>query len=124
MDSRLTTTELQSLLGHDPQFIGVFPIDRLPRLGYGHYQDMHRNKTIKMIVNLEPNHLPGNHWVAIYRRAGVGFYFDSFGRPPPSIIKTWLSNNTLRWMHWPRMIQSPNDKTACGYICYAFLKRL
>src|SRR5271167_1590457 len=89
---------------------------RASRLGYA--QDD------KMIVNLEPNHLPGSHWVAIYRRAAKGYYFDSFGRLPPTTIRIWLANNTQRWAYQPRMIQSPNDKVSCGYICYEFLKRL
>ena len=115
----LTTHDLLALLRHNPQFIGVFPLDRLP-----HMRGLDMHKTVKMIVNLEPNHLPGSHWVAIYRRAAKGYYFDSFGRLPPTTIRIWLANNTQRWAYQPRMIQSPNDKVSCGYICYEFLKRL
>ena len=123
MESQLSTFELLSLLGQEPHFIGVFPIDLLSNTNKLE-RVMDKHTTIKLVVNLQPHHLPGSHWVAIYRRNGIGFYFDSFGRPPPSLIKAWLSKNTLRWKYHQRMIQHPNDKTSCGYICYAFLKKL
>src|SRR5271156_6467466 len=75
-----------------------------------------------MIVNLQPRHLPGNHWVAIYRKGGRGFYFDTFGREPAPTIANWLSQNTMTWKHYGRIIQSPNDKVSCGYICMEFKK--
>src|SRR5271156_3266461 len=117
MLGQLNTIDLEVLLCGEPNFIGVFSIDTLPTR-------LDRTKTIKMIVNLQPQHLPGNHWVAIYRKDGRGFYFDTFGREPPRTIANWLSQNTMTWKHYDKIIQSPNDKVSCGYICMEFLKKL
>ena len=115
---QLSTYDLEILMCGEPNFIGVFSIDTLPP-----YLD--RSKTIKMIVNLQPKHMPGNHWVAIYRnREGRGFYFDTFGREPPPTIGNWLSQNTNKWTYYDKIIQSPNDKVSCSYICMEFLKKL
>jgi len=64
----------------------------------------------------------GSHWVCFQvnkYKSGVkeGIYFDSFGQPPPEIIKTFthsqLPHNTID-------IQSLMDGT-CGWYCLAFL---
>ena len=117
MLAQLNTYELQALMAHDPQFIGVFALDELPH-------NLPMDKTIKLIVNLQPKSQPGSHWVAIYRRGNNGFYFDTFGRLPPSTIRNWLANNTRRWKFYDKIIQAPSDKVSCGYICLTFLKRL
>jgi len=114
---QLTTFDLEILMSDTPNFIGVFSIDTLPA-----YLD--RSKTIKLIVNLQPRHLPGNHWIAIYRKNGRGFYFGSYGRAPPPTIANWLSQNSNKWTFYDKIIQSPNDKVSCGYICMQFLKKL
>lgn len=70
-----------------PMFKGVFPRDGLPKRGF-------RSHPWGVIVNHDPSHLPGVHWVAIYRKAfGLPVeYFDSFGlqleRSDPLI--TWI----------------------------------
>src|SRR3977135_1648595 len=80
--------------------------------------------TIKLIANLEPRSHPGSHWVAIYRRDGKAHYFDTFGRPPPKTIHAWLSNNSLTWSYFDKVIQAANDKVSCGYLCLEYLKKL
>ena len=116
-DYQLDTYDLRALMSGDPQFVGVFAIDRLP-------QNVDKYKTIKMIVNLDPSHLPGSHWVAIYRRAQKAYYFDSFGDFPPQILRDWLHNNSLTWRSQPNRIQAPQDKVSCGYLCLEFLQQL
>ena len=116
-DARLDTFELRALMSDEPNFLGVFALDRLP-------QNVDKNRIIKMIVNLDPAHLPGSHWVAIYRRNQKAYYFDSFGNPPPTVIRGWLNNNSLDWKRHSKRIQSPQDKVSCGYLCIEFLKKL
>ena len=115
--TQLDTFDLEALMDEDAAFVGVFALDSLPR-GI----DMH--KTIKLIANLEPRSHPGSHWVAIYRRDGKAHYFDTFGRPPPKLIHAWLSNNSLTWSYFDKVIQAANDKVSCGYLCLEYLKKL
>ena len=117
MLSQLNTHELRALMAGEPNFIGVFPIDSLPQVRH--------KKPLKLIVNLDPSTQPGSHWVAIYRRAnGQAYYFDTFGRSPPPLIREWLAQNSWDWKHFDRQIQGANDSVSCGYICMTFLKKL
>jgi hypothetical protein len=51
-----------------------------------------------IVVNMDPHTQPGSHWAALYgcidraktHRYGL-FYFDSIGRPPPPIIRAFMS---------------------------------
>jgi hypothetical protein len=115
--ARLDTNDLEALMHGDPEFVGVFSRDTIPR-------GIDKRLSIKMIVNLDPKNLPGSHWVAISRRGGKAYYFDTFGRPPPKEISDWLSNNSLSWTYFKNIIQAPNDTTSCGYICLSFLNQL
>jgi hypothetical protein len=116
-DAQLNTYELRAIMKDEPNFLGVFAIDRLPR-------NLEMSKTIKMIVNLDPAHQPGSHWVAIYRRNKKAFYFDSFGNEPPTTVRNWLNDNSISWTRHAKRIQSPQDKVSCGYLCVEFLKKL
>ncbi len=103
----------------EPHFVGVFALDRIPAVAGS------RKVPVKMIVNLDPASQDGSHWVALYRNAqGDGFYFDTFGQPPPRPIARWLSQHTNHWRGLNKQIQSTNDKVSCGYICMRFLKEL
>ena len=115
--TQLDTFDLEALMDDDPDFVGVFPLDGLPR-------GIDGRKTIKLIVNLEPRSHPGSHWIAIYRRNGKAHYFDTFGREPPKTIRTWLTNNSYTWTFFNKVIQAANDKVSCGYICLEYLKKL
>ena len=115
--AKLNTYDLRAMMEGDPEFVGVFASDRLPTLA-------NRHGTVKLIVNLDDSSLPGSHWVAIYRRGGKAYYFDTFGHEPPKIIRNWIANNSTSWTSFARAIQSPQDKESCGYLCLEFLQRL
>src|SRR5438552_16665749 len=114
----LTTIDLNNALGNDPAFLGTWAINQMPKppLLIG---------KVKMVVNLQPNNLPGSHWVAIFRRdSGFGYYFDSFGSIPPLAIQRWMHNNCNTWTWNRQTIQPSNNDVLCGYLCIEFLKRL
>ena len=113
----LNTNELRYAMQGDSAFIGVFPLDLLP-------QGVNKQKTIKMIINLQPSNLPGSHWVAVYRRDGRAYYFDSYGTIPPNEIQHWLCDNARVWDYNRNVIQSEADEVSCGYICAYFLGQL
>lgn len=106
--------------GHGAHFLGVFPLNRLPKL-------TERNKFCCLIVNTDTSNLPGKHWLAVfltfnrYRRRGE--VFDSYGRPPPFLLQKWL-NKTVRipWTFNKRLVQGPLT-TLCGAFCVYFLDK-
>lgn len=50
------------------KFKGVYSSDNAPKKP-GYY-----------IVNLDPSHMPGSHWVALFRNNRGAYVYDSFGR--------------------------------------------
>jgi hypothetical protein len=119
-DGQLNTFDLQALMSDDPDFVGVFSLDTLPR-----NREHDRHLPLKLIVNLEPKRLPGSHWVAISRRlGGEAYYFDTFGQPPPKEIATWLNKNALRYKFFKQPIQETGDLVSCGYLCVKYLQQV
>jgi hypothetical protein len=110
----MDTNEIKDLLQNVPNFIGVFPIDKLPKLNVA--------TNAKLVVNLDPSNLPGTHWVAIALRDGKGYYFDSYGDFPPMEIQQWLARNSRDWTYNSTVLQSPSS-LVCGHLCVNFLKR-
>src|SRR5271154_4788709 len=117
MLTALNTQELQYAMKGDPAFVGVFPIDILPK-------NVNKLKTVKFICNLQPSNLPGSHWVAVYRCEGRGYYMDTFGRIPPPELQHWLATEAKSWDYNRNVIQSETDEIACGYICVYFLSQV
>ena len=56
-------------------FIGVYAADQLPHFIH--------TFPAAIIINTDPSHKSGEHWVAIYiANTGHGEYMDSYGLPP------------------------------------------
>jgi len=73
------------------------------------------------IVNLDPSHLPGSHWVACYMRKNPlepNVFFDSYGFPPmiPKLC-AFVGENTI---YNENCLQHP-ESTACGQWCILFV---
>jgi hypothetical protein len=109
----LLTSDLHTVMMKDPAFLGVFALDRVPPII--------KKGNVKLIINLDPATKPGSHWVAIWRKGNTGYYYDSFGRIPPPALGAWLARNSDSWTYNKKLMQSPKDKTACGYLCISFL---
>lgn len=109
----LDTETLQSIATQlIPNFDGVFPINELP---------ITHKKSYLLIINTDPDNLPGTHWIAVVVRPDKeGFVFDSFGQPPPLKLQHWLNVRGIRWTSNNRQVQSINS-TLCGYFCVYFL---
>ena len=116
MRKQLTTTEKGKALELEPGFLGVFAINQIP-------QDVPQHCALSFVANLQPDNLPGNHWVAVRRSAsGRGYYFDTFGRMPPREIQHWLMKNCSNWTYNKLIVQKLDDSSACGYMCIRFVK--
>ena len=86
---------------------GCYPIDLLPK-------QLQRNKYY--IVNLDPHWKSGIHWTAAITTEAPSacYYFDSFGRPPPSSIIDSLHSQSKTIYYCDAQIQS-SMSVACGY---------
>lgn len=74
-----------------------------------------------IVVNTDPDYLPGEHWTAIYiTDSGVGYFFDSFGRSPQIEIMRFIKRNTRLWFYNTRVIQDVFSDV-CGKYCVLFL---
>jgi hypothetical protein len=103
-------------------FLGVHPADSLPS-----------RSTISgtigplaFIVNSDPGHMPGTHWLAFYRASSTSDleYFDSFGHE----LKTY--NLIYKHKDFPTCIRvnhvqlQANNTVTCGYFAlYYILQR-
>lgn len=96
------------------KFGGVFPRDALPT---------HKDKFCFFIVNLDPKHLPGSHWVAVAFKKDTSFYFDSYGRPPiHRDILNFLVKNSRIIKYNKKCFQNFKTST-CGLFSLYFLYR-
>lgn len=88
------------------KFMGVFASDNIPK------------KFNYCIANLDPQHLPGSHWVALARvKNNEYMVYDSFGRKTTSILPD-LDLKTIDTDHDAE--QAPNEDN-CGARAMAWL---
>ena len=112
-----STTELKTLANQFPwlrrYFIGVFSIDTLPTTISSY--------PTALIINSDPSHLPGQHWVALFvENETVSEYFDPYGLSPIDEIFRFSKrvSRTLIFNKW--WIQHPVSSN-CGLYCIYFL---
>jgi len=114
----LYTSELERAIRSDQthqEFLGVFASDQLPHR-IGHYP-------ASLVVNTDPVHKPGTHWIAYYFDAKHHLdYFDSEGMPPhPNTpLSQFADRNADSLSYCDKPLQSIHS-AVCGYYCIAFL---
>lgn len=69
-----TTSFINSIMSHVPSFNGAHSCDTLPQIIF-------KNSIASLIVNLDPNDLPGSHWVALFfsvqsEFSTICYYYD------------------------------------------------
>lgn len=97
-----------------PLFQGVFAADKVP------FSKLNRLGQWAIIINTDPAHRPGQHWVAAMKKNGKCYFFDSYGQAPSSY------QNRL-WNPLNRCSRSHKDyqqtySTVCGDYCLFFLR--
>ena len=115
-----STADLEALAVQFPYlrryFIGVFSIDTLP--------DTLTSYPAALIINSDPSHLPGQHWIALFVESkSVAEYFDPYGISPIDQIFKFAKrvSDTLVFNKW--WIQ-PLDSSSCGlYFLYFLVAR-
>ena len=75
-----------------PHFAGVYSVDAVPPP----LLNFRRGGGKCFIVNLSPSHLSSGHFVAVYIKDKILWYFDSYALPPPAHNRH-LMNLLRRW---------------------------
>lgn len=111
---KMDTLEIIDSLACVPEFIGVFPRDKIP---------LPKKLPSAYVVNYDSSKEKGEHWIAIYLDKTRGEFFDPFGLPPlhPKLIK-YMKTCCKKWVYSTKDIQHA-DSTSCGHFCIYYLKR-
>lgn len=115
----MNTHQLQCAIGCDVEMnrkiIGVYAADEKPQ----------RNRQVPygFIVNTDPLHLPGKHWIACYiNKRNMLETFDSYGMQPNALspfITSYMKTFQNSIMNTKRL-QSSNT-AVCGQYCLFYL---
>jgi hypothetical protein len=98
-----------------PHFVGVFPLNKLPKS---------LRAPSNFIVNTHTHNLPGEHWLAVsYQKGGILYAFDPFGVYYPSILKIYLINIKRRIgpVRYNKVCYQDVFEKSCGLYCLAWL---
>ena len=110
----LMTFQIDDFLRKDDNYLGTFPLDRLPELP---------NKFPKsIIINTDQSNKPGDHWIAIILTEKHAYYFDSFGlgivdQQIQQFLLPRYSSIIFNSLYIQHIL---SDK--CGYYCIYFVK--
>lgn len=91
------------------------------RITSGYFDDVYACDTLPAmepetgyVMNTDPSHLPGEHWIAMYLgRDGVLQYMDSMGMQPPGSLKKYKIRTLFNRVQ--------GILPFCGYYCLLFI---
>ena len=111
----MLTIEVLEPLTYCPNFIGVFPLDKLPEI----------QPNISLIVNTDIAVEPGSHWVSIFVTRDVVYIFDSFGRSIDNFddrFRYFVNKFCREYKMYTdsKLLQNPFSNT-CGRWCIFYL---
>ena len=114
----MNTVQLKCVIECDPFMkkgvLGVYPLDAIPKT---------LPKRYGFILNTDPRHLPGQHWLAFYcDDEGRVEFFDSYGNPPSkysSTIQTFMRRQSNARINSVRL--QSIESTVCGQFCLFYL---
>lgn len=96
-------------------FLGIFARDELP------------NKINKypcsFIINTEPRHKPGKHWLAIFFNENRNLeFFDPMGMPPSYyLLDDYFEKMSSNKYKWNKIRIQSLFSNLCGHICLFYL---
>ena len=113
----LSNYQIEAKMQHRKYFKGVYDADSLPRRTFTY--------PWAIIVNTKKDTVPSaGHWTAfVFDKFGQGYYFDSYGLPPPhKFWKNYLHKNSRGnvWFY-NRVIVQRYDTNTCGYLCMDYI---
>ena len=112
----LVTYQIDNFLRKNDNYLGTFPLDRLP--------DLPKKFPKSIIINTDQSNKPGDHWIAIVLTEKHAYYFDSFGLGiVDQEIQQFLLPRYSSIIFNSLSIQHIlSDK--CGYYCIYFVKNV
>jgi hypothetical protein len=100
-------------------FIGVFPIDKIPK-------KIKKTPSL-LVINTDESTKPGTHWQAIFiPKSGCIEFFDTYGRLPNSkyLMKFFKENSNCIRLSYKQQLQSFFSKVCGQYCCLYLLHRI
>jgi hypothetical protein len=117
----MNTTDIRKILTNDNVckqfFIDVFPRDNF--IEFLNRQQHHHRSTSIYVFNTHNSSQPGEHWMLFAQRCGIGYYFDSYGRPPshyPDVSQA-LTILPAKPIFWNDQQLQGLTTTVCGDYC-------
>lgn len=123
LESGLSTDQIQKTMQIYPDYIGTIPRDKIHEL----LPLVHPHSRVAFILNFDPAHKEGSHWISIYidaRPSGSNSieYFDSYGRDIPNdimkalypIIKKISPDGYLK-LKVNKIVQQSVNSNNCGF---------
>jgi hypothetical protein len=110
----LSDVQINKMMKGVKGFMGVFPIDRLPKK---------LKHDCSAIVNFEKHNQPGSHWVCFIVKKDweVVLYLDSYSAPPPDEVLELLCQSG-KPIYWGDIQYQPYGSDACGWYCMDVIK--
>ncbi len=73
------------------------------------------------VINTEPRHKPGQHWIALnFDTNGHAYFFCSYGMPPAYYkLEQYIKTNSSKYTFNQKRIQG--NSNYCGFYCIFFL---
>lgn len=103
--------QIEEILKDQKQFIGCFPIDKIPSL----------NKNDSIIINTDSQNEEGTHWMGLkITSKNLCLFFDSFGEPPNINVINSLSKKFTKLVYSSMQIQSVFSNK-CGEFSMQFI---
>ena len=112
-----TTDNINEILRSVPEtrkfYMGCFPCNHIPTP---------RTYPSALVVNHEPSHKGGSHWVGIYfNNAHELFYFDPLGVKPNECIEHYIKINAFTNIIYNNLPIQPLLSPHCGLYCVIFI---
>jgi len=76
------------------------------------------------IINLDNTNGIGTHWTCLSTFDNYIYYFDSFGLPPPTIIKKFTNSIGEKKLYYNDYQYQSENSTICGWFCIGWLHHL
>jgi hypothetical protein len=76
-----------------------------------------------LVINLDVSSGNGIHWMCLFSKNGVSYYFDSYGLSPPEEVLEYCKNKERYYSMYP-IQQDDKLEILCGHYCIYVLYKL
>jgi len=125
MRGGLYESEINDIMHQFPEYMGTIPIDKLNTLNPSKTSDS------ACIINLDPSHKKGSHWIALYispHRSKSIEYFDSYADDPPEslqrdlrLLVAKINPSTYLKLKVNKIKNQAENSSNCGFFAMKFI---